>query len=155
MNMQVVTNCIVRQGDQILMLKKPRRGWWVCPGGKMEPGESLVEAVTREISEETGFFIETPDLRGVFTVILQEGSKMIDHWMLFTFYTEKWNGTLLQESEEGILQWIKIDTLGERPMAEGDRIFLRHILKETSLITGKFTYTPDYQLLSWKPENQE
>ncbi|GIM45288.1 putative Nudix hydrolase YvcI [Collibacillus ludicampi] len=153
--MQVVTNCIIRQGDQILMLKKPRRGWWVCPGGKMEPGESLVEAVTREICEETGFSIETADLRGVFTVLLQEGSKMIDHWMLFTFYTEKWSGTLLHETEEGILEWIKIDTLDERPMAEGDRIFLRQILQETKLITGKFTYTPDYQLLAWKLENRE
>jgi 8-oxo-dGTP diphosphatase len=152
MNMQVVTNCIVRHGEQILMLQKPRRGWWVCPGGKVEPGESLVEAVTREYREETGLTIESPDLRGVFTVILQEGSNMTDHWMLFTFYTDKWSGKLLKETEEGILQWVPVDSLSKRPMAEGDRIFLRHILQDNRLMTGKFIYTPDYRLLSWKPE---
>ncbi len=86
--MQTVVNCILRQDHRILMLKKPRRGWWVAPGGKVEPGESLSEAVLREYQEETGLLPVSPQLRGVFSVILREGDRLTNHWMLFTFYTE-------------------------------------------------------------------
>lgn len=154
--MQIVTNCILENGEQILMLRKPRRGWWVCPGGKMEPGESLVEAVTRELQEETGLHLDTPELRGVFTILLQENQKMVDHWMLFTFYAKTWSGNLLSDTEEGILQWVGIDRIGHLPMAEGDRIFLQQMLHQPDcFMTGKFIYTPDYQLLQWKPEMKQ
>lgn len=151
--MQIVANCIVRHNDQILLLQKPRRGWWVAPGGKVEAGESLQEAVIREFSEETGLVPVNPQLRGVFTVILEDSGQMADHWMLFTFYTDRHTGTLKDECEEGELEWVPADTATERPMAEGDRIFLQHILEQPTLITGKFTYTKDYQLLAWKPEH--
>ncbi|MFC4768356.1 NUDIX hydrolase [Effusibacillus consociatus] len=151
--MQIVANCILRKGDQLLMLQKPRRGWWVAPGGKVEIGESLLEAVVREFQEETGLALIRPELRGVFTVLLQEGEELVDHWMLFTFYTESFTGQLNTICEEGNLEWIGIDTLEHRPMAEGDRIFLKHIVHHPTVLTGKFTYTPDYELLGWKPES--
>lgn len=151
--MQIVTNCVLRRGDRVLMLQKPRRGWWVAPGGKVETGESLAEAVTREFWEETGLSLERPELRGVFTVILQDGKELVNHWMLFTFYTESFSGRLHAACEEGHLEWVGVEALKKLPMAEGDRIFLRHILQQPTLLTGKFTYTPDYELLGWNPEN--
>ena len=42
--MQRIANLIIKKDDQVLLLKKPRRGWYVAPGGKMEPGESIFEA---------------------------------------------------------------------------------------------------------------
>ncbi|GAX90794.1 8-oxo-dGTP diphosphatase [Effusibacillus lacus] len=151
--MQMVANCILRRGDQLLMLQKPRRGWWVVPGGKVETGESLYEAAIREYREETGLTLVQPELRGVFTVLLEEGGNLVNHWMLFTFYAESFTGRLHKVCEEGHLEWVGIDTLQKRPMAEGDRIFLAHILEHPTLLTGKFTYTPDYELLEWKPES--
>lgn len=150
--MQTVVNCVLRQGQQILMLQKPRRGWWVAPGGKVETGESLTEAILREFREETGLLIENPELRGVFTVVLTQEEQFIDHWMLFTFFANSYSGVLHEVSYEGDLEWIDIDTLAELPMAQGDRIFLDHLLTKPSLISGKFTYTPEYELLGWKPE---
>lgn len=150
--MQIVVNCILRQNNQILMLNKPRRGWWVAPGGKVEFGESLSEAVIREFQEETGLLPENPELRGVFSVILQEQQAVADHWMLFTFYAESYSGTLAETCEEGRLEWLDIDSLDVLPMAEGDRFFLAHILQQPTLLNGKFIYTPDYQLIDWKPE---
>ncbi|WP_018132083.1 NUDIX hydrolase [Effusibacillus pohliae] len=151
--MQLVTNCILRWEDRLLMLRKPRRGWWVAPGGKVETGESLLEAVTREYREETGLTLIRPELRGVFTVIVQNGEELVNHWMLFTFYAESFSGLVNATSQEGHLEWVGIDTLPNRPMAEGDRIFIEHIVHHPTLLTGKFTYTPDYKLLGWKPEN--
>ncbi|WP_200758476.1 8-oxo-dGTP diphosphatase [Effusibacillus dendaii] len=151
--MQMVANCILRQGDRILMLQKPRRGWWVAPGGKVEAGESLLETVVREFREETGLTLLEPQLRGVFTIVLEENGQMMNHWMLFTFYAESFQGKLHKESEEGHLEWVAVNSLNKRPMAEGDRYFLRHVLRENSLLTGKFIYTPDYQLIDWNQES--
>ncbi|WP_142289537.1 NUDIX domain-containing protein, partial [Gottfriedia luciferensis] len=51
--MQRVTHCVLLNENNILLLQKPRRNWWVAPGGKMEPGENIREAVVREYREET------------------------------------------------------------------------------------------------------
>ncbi len=40
--MQRIANLLAVQNDQVLLLQKPRRGWYVAPGGKMESGESII-----------------------------------------------------------------------------------------------------------------
>ena len=52
--MQRIANLLVVKDEHVLLLKKPRRGWYVAPGGKMDPGESIYEAAVREFTEETG-----------------------------------------------------------------------------------------------------
>ena len=44
-------------GDRFLMVWNPRRGGWEMPGGHVEPGETVEEAVVRETSEEAGYRI--------------------------------------------------------------------------------------------------
>lgn len=151
--MQLVTNCVIRKNDELLMLQKPRRGWWVAPGGKVERGESLTEAVTREVYEETGLTLHEPRLCGVFTILLQDAAgNLVDHWMLFTYYCDRFTGEAHQETEEGILRWQKFTELPGLPMAEGDREFLTPVFLRQERMNGKFLYTPDYQLLDWQPE---
>ena len=55
--MQRVTNCLIIDHDKVLLLKKPRHGWYAMPGGKMEPRETVQESVIREVFEETGLKI--------------------------------------------------------------------------------------------------
>lgn len=152
--MQRVTNCLLHKDNQLLLLQKPRRGWWVAPGGKMEPGESIKDTVIREFREETGLFIEAPLLKGVFTFIIKEAEAVISEWMMFTFYAEKYEGKQLAESAEGRLKWVDASQLGDLPMAEGDRHLLDFVLHGSGMIFGTFTYTPDYQLLDYRLQPQ-
>ncbi|MGZ4106898.1 MAG: NUDIX hydrolase [Tumebacillaceae bacterium] len=145
--MQLVVNCVIRRQQELLMLQKPRRGWWVAPGGKVEPGESLLEAVVREVREETGLTISAPRLGGVFTMLLMEEEQMVNHWMLFTYVVDAFDGTNHTHTEEGVLEWVPIQEIATRPMAEGDREFLPRLLSDNKLHTAKFWYTPEYQLL--------
>ncbi|WP_243643806.1 NUDIX hydrolase [Tepidibacillus fermentans] len=144
-----VTNCILQNGNQILMLQKPRRGWWVVPGGKVEPKESLQESVKREFYEETNLVLEDPQLRGIFSIIIEDNGVFVEEWMLFTYYASKFRGALKKDCEEGILEWKNINQILSLPKAKGDNIYFEHIFSSDQLITGKFIYTPDYDLISY------
>jgi 8-oxo-dGTP diphosphatase len=148
--MRRVTNCILLKNNEILLLKKPRRGWWAIPGGKMEIGETIKEAVVREYREETGIFIKNPSLKGIFTFLMKENDKIVDEWMMFTFLATEAEGLQLKESEEGILQWHPIDQIHSLPMASGDKHILDYVIHGEGILYGTFHYTNDFQLLSYK-----
>ncbi|KUP05201.1 NUDIX hydrolase [Bacillus coahuilensis m2-6] len=152
--MQRIANCLYKRGDEVLLLQKPRRGWWVAPGGKMEPGESVRDAVIREFREETGIYIKSPQLKGVFTFIIKEDDSVVDEWMMFTFFAEEGDGTHLKETEEGILKWHQSEDILSLPMAEGDQHILDYMLKGQNILYGTFTYTKDFQLLSYRLDPQ-
>ncbi|MGI8315557.1 8-oxo-dGTP diphosphatase [Halobacillus mangrovi] len=145
--MQRVSNCILRVNDHVLLLKKPRRGWYVAPGGKMEAGENIKDSAIREFQEETGLFIENPELRGSFTFVMREGQQTKQEWMMFTFYSTSYSGDLLEVSEEGELEWVPVEEVLTKPMAEGDRHIFRHILNSDEQVYGTFVYTTDFKLI--------
>ncbi|MEI5907667.1 8-oxo-dGTP diphosphatase [Bacillus spongiae] len=148
--MQRVTNCLYLKDGQVLLLKKPRRGWWVAPGGKMEPGESVKDAVIREFREETGIYLRSPQMKGIFTFIIKEEGRITSEWMMFTFFAEEADGVNLKESEEGKISWHPLENIKELPMAEGDYHILDYMVHGQGIIYGTFTYTPDFELLSYR-----
>lgn len=148
--MQRVTNCVLVRDDQVLLLQKPRRGWWVAPGGKMEHGESVKDTVVREYREETGIYLKNPALKGVFTFVIKEGNEIVSEWMMFTFLATDYDGQNVKESEEGKIEWHKADSIAELPMAPGDFHILDYLIKGSGMIFGTFTYTPDFELLSYR-----
>lgn len=149
-HVQRVTNCVLIKDDQVLMLQKPRRGWWVAPGGKMEIGESVKDTVIREYREETGLYLKNPNVKGIFTFTIKEDNKVTSEWMMFTFLATEFDGESVSESEEGILHWKDIDEISSLPMAPGDYHIIDYLLKGSGMIYGNFTYTPDFELLSYR-----
>ncbi|WP_075982890.1 8-oxo-dGTP diphosphatase [Bacillus massilinigeriensis] len=148
--MQRVTNCVLVKENKILLLQKPRRGWWVAPGGKMEPGESVRDSCIREFREETGIYLRNPNIKGIFTFIMKDGDQVISEWMMFTFYTTEADGLHLDQSDEGKITWHPIEEIKNLPMAEGDYHILDYMVHGNGIIYGTFTYTPEYQLISYR-----
>jgi len=148
--MQRIANLIAIHEGKVLLLKKPRRGWYVAPGGKMESGESIYEAATREFREETNVTPLHPHLKGVYTMIIKDGQQVVDEWMLYTFVANGVEGTPLTETREGSLEWHPIDSLDHLPMAEGDRTNLLFAVHQKGMQYGTFEYTKDFQLINEK-----
>lgn len=58
-------------GDSLLMVQRandPGRGLWSLPGGRVETGELLADALKREVLEETGLVVEVGELAGILEV---------------------------------------------------------------------------------------
>ncbi|MFP3125190.1 8-oxo-dGTP diphosphatase [Ectobacillus funiculus] len=148
--MQRVANCVLLKDNQILLLQKPRRNWWVAPGGKMERGETIREAVVREYREETGIYLKNPSLKGVFTFVIKENDKVVSEWMMFSFLATDFTGGSKPQSEEGILQWHLLADVDSLPMAPGDYHIIDYLLQGSGMIYGTFVYTPNFELLSYR-----
>lgn len=148
--MQRVTNCLVIHNHQVLLIKKPRRGWYAIPGGKMEPGETIKESVTREYLEETALTLIEPNLLGVFTFDIFEQEQLMQEWMMFTFVCHHFSGEIAKFCREGELEWVPLHQIEQFPMAEGDREIYRHVQQSSDLLYAAFHYTSDYKLLNMR-----
>lgn len=153
--MQRIANLLVVKDDHVLLLKKPRRGWFVAPGGKMDAGESIYEAAVREFTEETGTVPINPHLKGVYTMVIQDatGGSVQDEWMLYTFVAHDLVGTPLETTTEGTLEWHPLAKLQTLPMAEGDRKNLLFAVSQPGMQYGTFYYTEQFKLLEEKIQN--
>lgn len=64
-----VSGICTRENGDVLLLKRmhqPRKGSWTLPGGFVEPGESGIESLEREVQEETGLTIAAPVAHSAF-----------------------------------------------------------------------------------------
>jgi ADP-ribose pyrophosphatase YjhB (NUDIX family) len=148
-DLRLGTLTYVVSGDRVLLIhraREPHRGLWVAPGGKLEPGESPHEGAAREIREETGLLIESPQLRGVVT----EVSARLDYqWLLFLFRADRFTGDLCA-SGEGELAWRSFDQMPGLPMPESDAAWWPHIVSPGGgLFVAKFNYDAQLRVTSW------
>ncbi|GGE04224.1 putative Nudix hydrolase YvcI [Marinithermofilum abyssi] len=146
--MQRVANCILYNKGNVLLLQKPRRGWWVAPGGKMEPLETVLEAVIREFREETGLTLVQPQLRGIFTMCVKNGEQLVKEWMMFTFEARKYEGSLLSSSAEGKLGWHPLEAVSSLPSSPMDHAIFDHLLYLPGLFVGRLEYNEKEELLN-------
>ncbi len=98
--------CMIRDGTRVLVQEKiagETRGI-IFPGGHVEEHEPVVDAVRREVLEETGLTVEAPRLCGVKDWVEEDGSR----YLVFLFTADRFTGTLTS-SEEGRVFWMERD----------------------------------------------
>lgn len=95
--------CMIYKDDMILLQNRVKKDWrgYTLPGGHIEPGESFVDAVIREMKEETGLDIERPKLCGIKQFPIDGG-----RYLVVLFKTDEFSGELVS-SEEGQMEWIR------------------------------------------------
>ena len=95
--------CMIYDGDEILLQNRIKDSWkgYTLPGGHVEPGESFVNAVIREMKEETGLDVFNPILCGIKQFPINDG-----RYIVLLYKTNKFSGQL-RSSDEGEMKWIK------------------------------------------------
>ena len=144
--------CYLRRGNKILLLFRDKKkvdinkNKWIGVGGHIEDGETPIEAVVREVKEETNY-----DLIDFFkkAIIIFNFGKEIE--VMHLFVCNKFKGRMNSDCNEGELEWIPISKLDEIPMWEGDRIFLPPVLNDAPFFEMVLYYKGDvltkYKLL--------
>lgn len=99
-NVELTVLCLIQDGDRILLQNRVKKDWmgYTLPGGHVEPGESFVDAVKREMKEETGLDIINPRLAGIKQFPIENG-----RYVVLLFKTEQFSGEIVS-SEEGQME---------------------------------------------------
>ena len=112
----IFTNmCMIYDEKGNILVQDRRNKDWpgiTFPGGHVERGESFVEAVTREVWEETGLKIQHPELCGV----KQFQDKTDARYVVMFYKTKNYSGEI-SSSDEGEVYWINRKDLMNYPLA--------------------------------------
>jgi 8-oxo-dGTP diphosphatase len=88
-----VSAVITNDAGQILVVRRQDNDRWEPPGGVLEPGESVVAGLRREIVEETGLIVEPLGLTGVY-------KNMTEAVVALVFRAAVVGGTLVESNDE-------------------------------------------------------
>lgn len=116
--MMVAVGAVIRDdaGRVLLVRHVPERngfwqGRWICPGGRLETGESLTEGVLREVSEETGLQIELQEQLPPFERIVQSNGCTALHVIYIDFLARLVGGNFHADSDVGEGIWVSPEEL--------------------------------------------
>jgi 8-oxo-dGTP diphosphatase len=117
-----VSAAIVRDGRVLIArrARPPAHGIYTLPGGGVEVGETLREAVSREIMEETGLIIEPVALAGYRERIARDGEGRIEQHFVILPFAARWiSGEPMLNEELAEVRWLYPHELDGLPTTEG------------------------------------
>jgi 8-oxo-dGTP diphosphatase len=111
-----------RDENRVLLIRRgqpPLLGEWSLPGGVLECGETLREAVVREAREETGLVAETGEMLGVYERLIRDDEGRVRyHYVLIDFLCRPVSGDLKAGSDAADVRWFTRDELPALNLAD-------------------------------------
>ncbi len=147
---KILTLCLVRKNDQVLLGVKKRglgAGRWTGLGGKVEPGESIEEAIKREIFEESGITVLQVVKQGVLEFkFLGDPADYEIH----VFSARDFKGEPAETNEIGPIAWFNISEIPYDKMWPDNRHWFQPLIAGKNLrgrfILGENDKIMDYNL---------
>ncbi len=137
--------CFIQQDERVLLIEKKRglgAGKINGPGGRLEPGESFVDAAIRETQEEVCVIPEEPEWRASLDFAFTNGY----HLHVRVFVAASYVGTAA-ETDEAVPLWPQAGAIPFDRMWEDDRLWLPMVLGGTP-VAGRFYFDDDTMLTS-------
>lgn len=129
---QVAVGAVAIDGERILLIRRgsgPAAGTWSVPGGRVELGETLHEAVVREVAEETGLKVVVERFLGWVERIDDD-----EHFVILDFVVTALEPDAAPVAGDDAVEalWLPLDDLGAQVLAPG----LLDFLEETGVLDG-------------------
>lgn len=145
--MKLDTLCYIESEDKesYLMLHRVKKvndinhDKWIGIGGKFEKDESPEECLLREVYEETGLTLTKYRFRGIVTFLSDKYETEYMH--LYT--AEEYLGQMVEDCNEGNLEWVKKKDIENLKIWEGDKMFFRLLEEDIPFFTLKLRYEGD------------
>jgi mutator protein MutT len=129
----VGVGAVIVDGDRVLLVRRahePLKGEWSLPGGAVDVGETLVQAVAREIKEETGLDVEVGPVVDVLDRIHRDASGGVEyHFVLVDYLCRAIGGTLAPASDAEMAAWVKQSELASLGVAQITADVIRKALR--------------------------
>jgi ADP-ribose pyrophosphatase YjhB (NUDIX family) len=123
-----------RRGSILLVERggHPLKGYWSIPGGLVETGESLDEAVRREVLEETGLRVKPVKLFGLFERVMRDARGRAEyHYLLLDYVCTVQGGKLQAGDDVSRVKWVTRRRLADYTMTEGTREVIERAYSES------------------------
>jgi mutator protein MutT len=119
----VGVGAIIEDRGRVLLVERgqePLKGIWSLPGGVVETGELLEDAIRREVREETGLEIEPVRVAEIFERILpDEAGRPEYHYVLIDYLCRITGGELAPASDAARAEWVPRRDLPSYQITEG------------------------------------
>lgn len=106
----VGVGAVVVDEGRVLLVKRgaePLKGQWSLPGGLVELGESLIDAIVREVREETGLTVEPIELIELLDRIHRQEERVRYHYVIADYLCRVVSGKLLAASDADAVRWVE------------------------------------------------
>jgi ADP-ribose pyrophosphatase YjhB (NUDIX family) len=138
----VGVGAVIVQENRVLLIRRgqpPLLGEWSLPGGVLECGETLREAVIREAREETGLVVETGELLGVYERVIRGDEERVRyHYVLIDFLCRSAGGELKAGSDAADVRWFRRDELPALNLAyDASDVVLKGLARGRDALTSK------------------
>ncbi len=135
-----VGGLVVNREGKLLLVKRafePGLGLWAVPGGLPELGETLREALAREILEETGVKVKVKELIDVFDLIVNdEQGRVKYHYVLVDFLAEPLTEEVKPSVETPEVKWVSVKELAEYRLTPTTRRLIGKALEKGLIREG-------------------
>ena len=129
----VGVGAIIVEGDRVLLVERgqePQKGCWSLPGGLVEAGEHLKDALRREVREETGLEVEPLSVFEVFERIMRDETGRPEyHYVLIDYLCQVQGGELKAASDVRRAAWVSRAGLSSYRITEGTQAVIERALR--------------------------
>jgi len=128
----VGVSAVIIEDGKILLVKRgnePNKGKWSIPGGLVNTGESLEDALKREIMEEVGFEIDVEDVACVSEEVFRENGDVKYHYIIIDFFANIVGGELRVGSDAVDAKWVKLNEIDSLDVVDFVKKLVNRILR--------------------------